>query len=123
MLSETWLTAPIQETATITNSDTRSAQTLHTVHAHLLSYTSLLRDFDKSVRFVLKTPNPTLDERSRPRENERMEKECENLLSEIERLEMGRQTHTERLKNAMGLVNTPSGKMKGMPLTNFLAAI
>ncbi|KAF9463267.1 hypothetical protein BDZ94DRAFT_1308998 [Collybia nuda] len=61
-------------------------------------------DFDKSVRFVLETPNPVRDERSRFHEDKNMKKECENLLSEIERLEMGRHTHTERLKNAIALL-------------------
>ena len=38
-------------------------------------------------------------------ESQRMTKECNNLLDEIERLEMERKTHTERLKNAMNLVS------------------
>lgn len=96
----------MQETVTILKSETRSAQTIHSVHAHLLNYTFLLRDFEESVKFVLNTPNPTLDEGLRSREQELMERECKHLLSEISRLEMGRQIHTERLKNAMNLVKS-----------------
>lgn len=94
----------MQETVTILKSETRSAQTIHSVHAHLLNYTFLLRDFKKSVKFVLDTPNPALDESLRSQEQKLMERECKHLLSEISRLEMGRQIHTERLKNAMNLV-------------------
>ncbi|KAF8062374.1 hypothetical protein FPV67DRAFT_1508215 [Lyophyllum atratum] len=90
------------ERRTTTNFDTRPTQTMHNIHAHLLSYASLLRDFKKSVEFILDTPNPTKDYGEG--ERQRLQRECDNLLSEIERLEVGRETHTERLKNAMNLL-------------------
>ncbi|KAF9463247.1 hypothetical protein BDZ94DRAFT_1259474 [Collybia nuda] len=92
------------ETTTIVNFEISSAQTIHNVHAHLLNYALLLRDFEESVKFVLNTPNPTIEESLRTQEQERMERECKHLLSEISRLEMGRQIHTERLRNAMDLL-------------------
>lgn len=107
-----------QEFAVITPKDkelTRRTQELHRIRAHLLHYTSLLDDFRKSVQFVLDTPNPAMDCEDSPDNNgttnmltkeesaERLKTECNNLLSEIKRLEMSRSIQTKRLKNIMNL--------------------
>jgi hypothetical protein len=93
-----------QESDTVQESDTQSSHTLHIIHAHLLSYASLLRDFKKSVQFVLETPNPAIDHSST--QKRRFEIECNHLMDEIERLQMERKTHIERLKNVTNLVRT-----------------
>jgi len=90
------------ESNTVQGSDTQSSHILHTIHAHLLSYASLLRDFKKSVQFVLETPNPAIHHSST--QKRRLEIECNHLIDEIERLQMERETHTERLKNATNLL-------------------
>jgi hypothetical protein len=71
--------------------------TLHIIHAHLLSYTSLLRDFKKSVQFVLETPNPELHHNST--QKRRPEIGCCHLTDQIERLQMERE-HTQWFENA-----------------------
>ncbi|KAG6827522.1 hypothetical protein H0H92_011435 [Tricholoma furcatifolium] len=77
-------------------------QTLHTILAHLLSYKTMLRDFKKSVQFILETPDTTRSYDDE--ERSLMARECNTLISEIERLELDRETHTERLKNAIHLL-------------------
>ncbi|KAH0579219.1 hypothetical protein H2248_003369 [Termitomyces sp. 'cryptogamus'] len=96
------------ESRVINLNDIDLTQELHIIQAHLLHYGSLLEDFRKSVIFVLKTPFPGLDNpRYTPQLRERskghMEKECNNLLSEIERLNMARSMQIKRLKNVMNL--------------------
>jgi hypothetical protein len=67
--------------------DIRMTRELHVIRAHLLHYDSLLMDFRKSVDFVLETRNPVLEANAdRQREREILEREGENLLSEIKRL-------------------------------------
>ena len=81
---------------------------LHIIQAHLLYYASLLQDFQKSVRFVLETPNPGMEgvpSKELQDSNTLLKKECQNLLSEIERLEGTRTMQGDRLKNVMGLVS------------------
>ncbi|KAG2337523.1 hypothetical protein BDR05DRAFT_895097, partial [Suillus weaverae] len=61
---------------------------LHIIQAHLLQYQSLLQDFQKSIEFLHKTPNPAMDsDKYSPCERkdsmELMARECANLLSEI----------------------------------------
>ncbi|KAG6857495.1 hypothetical protein H0H87_002120 [Tephrocybe sp. NHM501043] len=82
--------------------DTEPSQTLHNIHSHLLSYATMLRDFKKSVQFILETPDTTknCDEE----EGHTMHRECNNLISEIDRLDLDRATHTERLKNLINLL-------------------
>jgi hypothetical protein len=83
---------------------------LHVIQAHLLHYASLLDDFRKTITFVLKTPNPALNDPARYTTEERersrglMQMECENLISEIDRLEKSRVMQGKRLKNVMNLV-------------------
>ncbi|KAF5343049.1 hypothetical protein D9758_011150 [Tetrapyrgos nigripes] len=84
-------------------------RSLHVIRAHHLHYSSLLEDFHKSVEFIWKTPNPAMDDPSIP-ENVKiysrklLEKECNNLKIEIERLEAMRSMQDKRLKNVMNLV-------------------
>ncbi|KAG6868400.1 hypothetical protein C0993_003636 [Termitomyces sp. T159_Od127] len=100
----------LEESRVIHSNDIDLTQELHVIQAHLLHYASLLEDFRKSVVFVLKTPYPGLDNsRYTPEYRERskalMEKECDNLLSEIERLDKARSMQIKRLKNVMNLVS------------------
>ncbi|EEB90178.1 hypothetical protein MPER_11654 [Moniliophthora perniciosa FA553] len=95
------------ETQVMTTSDMRMTQSLHIIRAHHLHYTSLLEDFRKSILFILNTPNPAMDslsELDRAFSKKLLEKECNHLLSEIDRLEMGRMMQDKRLKNVMNLV-------------------
>ncbi|KAG6918782.1 hypothetical protein DXG01_011533 [Tephrocybe rancida] len=97
------------ESRVIHTNDINFTQELHVIQAHLLHYESLLDDFRKTVVFVLDTPYPGLDNPSlykpehRDRSKELMKKECNNLLSEIERLEKARRMQGRRLKNVMNL--------------------
>jgi hypothetical protein len=94
----------------IFTNDIYVTQELHVIQAHLLHYTSLLDDFRKTVVFVLETPNPALDNpttytpEAKFRSQGLMRKECENLLSEIGRLERGKTMQGKRLQNVMNLV-------------------
>jgi hypothetical protein len=97
----------LQETRVINTSDWLITQELHVIRAHHLHYSALLEDFRKSVMFILNTPNPAMD--SLPHEEREwsrdlLKKECDNLLSEISRLEKGRIMQDRRLKNVMNLV-------------------
>lgn len=86
---------------------------LHSLQAHLLHYQALLHDFDKSVVFVKQSPNPAMepiDDEGAKKESdvkdptkELMERECDNLLSEIDRLERKCSIFISRLKNATEL--------------------
>jgi hypothetical protein len=91
---------------------------LHSLQAHLLQYQTHLHDFEKSVIFVKENPNPALEpnveddatkesmkleNEMMKREKELMERECDNLLSEITRLERKCTMFVSRLKNATDL--------------------
>jgi hypothetical protein len=84
---------------------------LHSLQAHLLQYQTHLHDFEKSVTFVKENPNPALEPEVEDnttkdlmtREKELMERECDNLLSEITRLEKKCTMFVNRLKNATEL--------------------
>ncbi|KAF7327767.1 hypothetical protein MKEN_00356400 [Mycena kentingensis (nom. inval.)] len=61
----------------------------------------------KAVDFILDTPNPAMDalpELEREASRRVLERECKNLLSEIQRLEGSRSMQDMRLKNVMNLV-------------------
>ncbi|KAF9037772.1 hypothetical protein BJ165DRAFT_1416932 [Panaeolus papilionaceus] len=80
---------------------------LHVIRAHHLHYSSLLEDFKKTVVFIRDTKNPAM--KNVPPEDKEfsrqiMNRECANLLSEIERLENSRRMQDKRLKNVMNLV-------------------
>ncbi|KAF9467131.1 hypothetical protein BDZ94DRAFT_1249633 [Collybia nuda] len=95
------------ETRVINTSDMILTQELHIIRAHQLHYSSLLEDFKKTVEFVRTTRNPAMDaleESERKYSTDLMDRECHYLLSEIERLEMGRRMQDKRLKNVMNLV-------------------
>ncbi|KDQ53421.1 hypothetical protein JAAARDRAFT_161934 [Jaapia argillacea MUCL 33604] len=96
------------ESRVISTNDMVLMRELHVIQAHLLHYASLLKDFHKSVTFVLDNPNPVMnspsyDPHAREVSRALMKTECENLLSEIDRLEQSREMHTFRLKNVMNL--------------------
>ncbi|KAG0709142.1 hypothetical protein DFH29DRAFT_216037 [Suillus ampliporus] len=79
---------------------------LHSLQAHLLHYQSLLYDFEKSVAFVKDTPNRAMkysDEEERKTTEGLMQRECKNLLSEIDRLHRKCPMFLSRLKNATDL--------------------
>jgi hypothetical protein len=95
---------------------------LHVIRAHLLYFTSLLVDFNKSIDFILHTPfqlssgdaqggdsvdQEELDNRRKHSEN-LMNRECHTLLTQIERLEASRYMMELRLKNVMRLVSCVS---------------
>ncbi|KAG1837319.1 hypothetical protein DFJ58DRAFT_669005 [Suillus subalutaceus] len=98
----------IQESQVLLTNNIDLTRKLHIIQAHLLHYHSLLQDFQKSVEFLHKTPNPALDSddyspNERKDTMELMAKECANLLSEIGRLENRRLMLSSRLKNATDL--------------------
>jgi hypothetical protein len=94
--------------------DLNFTQELHRIRAHLLHYTSLLEDFRKTVNFIKGTPYPALENKTyfskagKEQSTKLMEKECNNLLHQIERLEMSRKMQDKRLRNVMQLVCYPS---------------
>ncbi|KAF9076893.1 cora-like Mg2+ transporter protein-domain-containing protein [Rhodocollybia butyracea] len=88
----------LMESQIMRSSEMTLTRDLHTIQAHQLHYSSLLEDFRKSVEFILNTPNPAMDARKL------LEKECLNLLIEVERLEKSREMQERRLKNVMNLV-------------------
>ncbi|PBK90727.1 hypothetical protein ARMGADRAFT_1111301 [Armillaria gallica] len=95
------------ETSVLEPSNIFLTRELHIIRAHHLHYSSLLEDLKKAVVFILDTPNPAMD--TLPQEEKHfsrtlLEKECRNLLSEIDRLEMSRRMQDKRLKNVMNLV-------------------
>jgi len=102
----TWL-----ESRVITTNDVALTYELHIIRAHLLHYISLLRDFRTSVKFVRDTANPAMDannidDKTRASDKKLLSKECGNLLSEIERLEVNRRTLDDRVQNVQNLVYT-----------------
>ncbi|KAJ7326376.1 hypothetical protein DFH08DRAFT_338374 [Mycena albidolilacea] len=95
------------ETQVINTSDLQLTRELHLIRAHHLHYSALLQDFRKALEFVLNTPNPAMEalpEEERARSRRLLERECNNLLGEISRLEQARSTQEKRLKNVMNLV-------------------
>lgn len=98
----------IQESQVLLTNNINLTRKLHIIQAHLLHYQSLLQDFQKSVEFLHKTPNPAMDSDQysadeRKDTMELMARECANLLSEIGRLENRRLLQSSRLKNVMDL--------------------
>ncbi|KAF9239348.1 hypothetical protein BU15DRAFT_88111 [Melanogaster broomeanus] len=94
------------ESSVLTTNDLTHTRELHKLQAHLLYYQQLLQDFRKSVEFVKSTPNPAMEpepEDVRTASNKLMEKEANNLLSEIDRLDGQRLMLSDRLKNVMAL--------------------
>ena len=78
---------------------------LHTLHAHMLYYNSLLAEFQKAVTFVKDTANPAIkDDENEQQVRDAMEVECEHILQGINRIEKQCQTQVSRLSNARNLV-------------------
>ncbi|KAL0064676.1 hypothetical protein AAF712_008374 [Marasmius tenuissimus] len=99
----------LKERKVIESSEVYMTRDLHFIHAHQLHYATLLQDMRKSVQFMLETPNPAMDSLNILPEKRRfssklLEKECNHLLYEIERLEMQLHMHDSRLKNVINLV-------------------
>jgi len=90
-----------QEGETIATRELALTEELHSIRAHLYHYSSLLNDVRKSVNFLKSTKTPI---KYSPNGNEVLDRECDNLLAEIDRLESGRQMQDQRLKNVMNLV-------------------
>jgi hypothetical protein len=108
-LLSTRLTFLVQENRVITTAHMPLTQELHVIRAHHLHYSSLLDDFTKNVKFVRNTPTPFMTSTNFPQdkieENARLlERECKNLLDEIERLKLMLYQQERRLKNVMNLV-------------------
>ncbi|KIJ45141.1 hypothetical protein M422DRAFT_207377 [Sphaerobolus stellatus SS14] len=79
---------------------------LHKIRAYLLHYASLLEDFRKTVNFVYDTPNPAMDaleEEEREFSRKLLKKECDNLMTQIDRLANSRVMWDKRLTNVMHL--------------------
>ncbi|KAI6121306.1 hypothetical protein F5141DRAFT_1089299 [Pisolithus sp. B1] len=94
------------ETQVLNTNDIQLTRQLHIVQAHLLYYRSLLQAFRKSVEFVRDTRNPAvsaLGEQEQKESAQALEREANNLLSEISRLESQRMIQSDRLKNVMDL--------------------
>ena len=82
-------------------------QELHVIRAHHLHYAALLQDLRKSVVFVQTTINPALDSltpEDRDSSLRLLNRECDNLLDEVSRLEREREMQERRLGNVMHLV-------------------
>ncbi|KAF9444895.1 hypothetical protein P691DRAFT_735815 [Macrolepiota fuliginosa MF-IS2] len=84
-------------------------QDLHVIRAHQLFYASLLGDFKKSVEFIRKHQNPAMssdriDKHDREISKMFLERECDNLVQEIDRLTKDLLMQESRLKNVMNLV-------------------
>lgn len=88
------------------SNDIHLTRELHTIRAYLLHYASLLESFRKTVLFLRNTPNPAMKDRDDHQEStDVMNRECDTLLSEIERLEMYRRMQEMRLDNVVNLVS------------------
>jgi Mg2+ and Co2+ transporter CorA len=97
------------ESRVITTNNVALTYELHVIRAHLLHYTSLLRDFEESVKFIRDTHNPAMDHESitddeRKDDKALLDRECQHLLTEIKRLQMNRQMQDDRVENVKHLV-------------------
>ncbi|KAI6104303.1 cora-like Mg2+ transporter protein-domain-containing protein [Pisolithus sp. B1] len=92
------------ESRVLGTNDINLTRELHKLQAYLLHYQQLLQDFYKSVDFVKKTPNPAMhDDEGKDNSAALLEREADNLLSEISRLEGQRVMQSGRLQNVMNL--------------------
>jgi len=95
------------EETVIGHNQVKLTQRLHVIRAHLLHYESLLDNFKKSVEFVRNTPNCSTvhaQQNGMDKSSVLLEKECNILIEQIERLEKGRQMQNMRVQNVMNLV-------------------
>lgn len=87
---------------------------LHKIRAHHLHYSILLSDLEKHIVFIRDTRNPTMDDmeqEDRDNSKETMDRECQNLLTEGERLRSELSMQELRLKNALTLVCSVVGSL------------
>ncbi|KAG0707781.1 hypothetical protein DFH29DRAFT_597534 [Suillus ampliporus] len=101
---------------------------LHILQAHLLHYHSLLHGFEVSVTFIEKTRNPAMEssdfsDKQRTESDGLMMKECENLLSEIDRLEKRRVMLSSRLKNTRTLTEATVRDSAAMKQISYLTMV
>jgi hypothetical protein len=83
-------------------------QELHVIRAHHLHYLSLLDHYTKHINFIKTTSNPAMDginEDDRLSSQKLLNRECETLKLEIDRLISELKTQERRLKNVMALVS------------------
>ena len=81
---------------------------LHIIRAHHLHYLSLLKHYTKHVDFIKRTSNPAMDglsKEERESSQKLVERECDYLMNEIDRLIAELSTQEKRLKNVMALVS------------------
>jgi len=94
-----------QESRVLVTNDIHLTRELHIIRASLLHYASLLESFHKTVMFIRATPNPALENEPEFEECKTlMTRECDTLLSEIDRLQKFRRTQEMRLENIINLV-------------------
>ncbi|PPQ91004.1 hypothetical protein CVT25_013929 [Psilocybe cyanescens] len=92
------------ESRVLVANDIHLTREMHIIRAYLLHYASLLESFRKTVLFLRNTPNPAMqDHDDRQESTNVMSRECDTLMSEIERLEMFRRMQEMRLDNVMNL--------------------
>ena len=97
-----------QEANAIRTYDIVLNKELHMIGAHQLHYSSLIEDVRKTVEFIRDAKNPAMESFSdaiRKQSESLMERECKNLLNEIDRLENARLMQEQRLNSIAELVN------------------
>jgi hypothetical protein len=95
------------ESRVISTAEMPLTRELHIIRAHHLHYLSLLDHYTKHVTFIKNTSNPAMDGMSdaeRISSERLLNRECDNLMNEIERLNAELNTQERRLKNVMDLV-------------------
>ena len=83
-------------------------QELHVIRAHHLHYLSLLNHYTKHVNFIKNVHNHAMDavdERDRKASKKLLDRECDNILDEIQRLISELRMQERRLKNVIDLVS------------------
>lgn len=102
----------------MSTNDPKMTNELHVIRAHILHYDSLLGDFRKTIQFVERIHNPALVITMVPPSSssattlngandewkDLLHKECEHMLSGVDRLEGTLEMHDKRLRNVMNLV-------------------
>ena len=81
---------------------------LHFIRAHHLHYLSLLDYYTEHVTFIKNTPNPAMDglsKKERRSSQKLLNRECDNLMNEINRLNSELSMQERRLQNVMALVS------------------
>lgn len=100
-------------------------QSLHKIRAHALYYVSLIEDFKNAVAFIRDTDNPSMDTydvATKEQSRRILLRECNNLLTEVGRLELSRDMQEKRLQNVIDLVC--GFRLSNLPLSmSFLLGI